>query len=117
MTMYIDFEVGQSRTTQSASDYLMFGCMPGGFLEAVLCNDLFRASNNADHQNREILANIAFSVFQNFPNGSFGNEQIMMDWVRDVDGRRAAWALAAEKAYTWRVLKGEEDENAPRPTF
>jgi hypothetical protein len=107
MTIYIDFSVGHEYTTESANNYLMYGYLPGGFLGAVLRNDLFKAASCADHQNRPVLSEIALAVYNNFPARSFGSEELIKAWVTDVDGRRTAWATAIEKAYTWRVLKGE----------
>ena len=115
--LHIDFSVGHEWTTQSANNFLMYGMMPGGFLEAVLRNDLYRAASCADHQNRNMLADVALSVYHNFPPGSFGNEENVKAWAADTSGQRTAWAERAEKAYTWRVLKGEEDENASRIPF
>jgi hypothetical protein len=114
--MYINFSTGNSLLDESIENYLMHGLDPGGFLTAVLCNDLFLASGRADYHNRERLAEIAQTVYLNMPGWSFGNQQLVKDWIKDKDGRRSAYSLQKEKEYTWRSLKGtvrEKDTFTP----
>ncbi len=54
---------------------------PGGFLTAVLCNNLIEAAFKADHINKQHLAEIATWVYHNAPRGSWGDEEIVRSWL------------------------------------
>lgn len=49
---------------------------------AVLCNDLQLAASRADHVNRPELANIALWILNEAPYGSFGNREVVDDWLK-----------------------------------
>ncbi len=106
MSKYLDFSTGNNYTDESIENYLMYGYEPGGFVYAVLTNNLFLAASRADHWNRERLADVAKTVFHNMPDGSFGSSQTIADWIKDKDNRRSDYAYRKEKEYTVKVLKG-----------
>ena len=85
--------------------YVLNGWQPGGFVTAVLLNDLFRASARADHENYGSLALITRWVFNNLPEECYGTEQNMEDWMKDKNGRRTKYTKQLEKELTWRILK------------
>lgn len=104
MVKYINFVVGHEWTTEAAENYLLYGLEPGGFLEAVIINDLYLAASRADHLNRPILSDIMKSVFHNFPVGSFGNRTSYRNWLNDKDGCRSAYRDRVEKDHTIEIM-------------
>ena len=62
-------------------DYFDHCWQPGGFLTAVLQNDLLTASFRADHNNRPHLAEIAAWVYHNAPIGSWGSCEAVNGWL------------------------------------
>lgn len=55
---------------------------PGGFLEAVLTNDLFGAFQRADTENRNALGAIVQHVYQNFPSSAYGDKERFWSWIQ-----------------------------------
>lgn len=110
MTRYLDFSTGNDLLDQSLENYLMHGIEPGGFLTAVLSNNLWLAASRADHWNQNRLASIVKTIFNNMPEGSLGNPDLVRDWIKDLNGRRSGYAYAKEREYTFKVLKGEVRE-------
>lgn len=114
---YHDFSTGNNYLDEAIENYLMYGFEPGGFLMAVLCNNLFLAAGRADHWNSQNLADIAKTLFHNMPAGSFGNNQAVTDWIKDKSNRRSDYAYRKEKEYTFRILKGQVYEKVTDPPF
>jgi hypothetical protein len=110
MTQYINFSTGNSYLDEALENYLMYGFEPGGFLTAVLSNNLYLAAGRADSHNRERLTEIALSVYHNMPGISFGSPEAVRNWLKDKDRRRSEYAYRKEKEYTFKVLKGEIGE-------
>lgn len=118
MIRYTDINTGNGLLDEGIENYLMRGYEPGGFLTAVLANDLRLAIGRADHWNRDSLPRITTEVFHKVPDNALYSYNAVRDWCRDVDGRRSAYAAQKEKEYTWRVLKGEvETEVLNDPPF
>lgn len=74
-------------TRQALNDWVCEGFWPGGFLTAVLCNDLQAAVARADSMNIQALKEICTFVYNRMPAKSWGNAEIMRQWANDV------WAL------------------------
>ena len=53
----------------------------GGFLKAVLSNDLFEAVGRADWDNRKSLHEICSHIYNNLPAGCWGSEAIVETWL------------------------------------
>jgi hypothetical protein len=117
MIRYTDINTGNELLDQSLENYLMHGFEPGGFLTAVLCNNLYLAVGRADHWNKQNLPRIVNEVFHKVPEIAVHSREAIRDWCMDVDGRRSEYVRAKEKEYNWRALKGEirekEYENPP----
>lgn len=107
MPRYTDIDTGNDLLDQSLENYLIHGYEPGGFLTAVLCNNLYLAVGRADHWNKQNLLRIVNEVIHKMPDISIHSRKAVRDWCMDVDGRRSAYARQKEKEYTWRALKGE----------
>lgn len=56
-----------AHTQEALKNYVERGYMPGGFLTAVLCNNLSEAAFRADSQNTPVLAEITKYVVWNVP--------------------------------------------------
>lgn len=93
-----------AHTRQTFEDYLLRGYPPGSFSNAVLTNNLYRATSCADHANRQVLQEICTWVLNVLPAGSFGNTMLVEAWLHDVDGRRSEFVEQVEKKIAWRKL-------------
>ena len=82
--------------------YFEHGYEPGSFSTAVLANDLHSAVARADTQNRHMLAEITAWVALNAPEGSWGNYDLVRDWVNQGPAFQAH-----QKALTYSILKEE----------
>ena len=60
--------------------YITQGVQPGGFLTAVLENDLFGAMTKADPLSDETLADICRLIYNEFPSSSWGNPDKIKLW-------------------------------------
>jgi hypothetical protein len=76
-------------TQDALRRFVEHGYMPGGFLTAVLCGDLFRAASSADSFNRAALFDIAAWVLNYLPMGIYGDEDTMMAHCKRVHTARA----------------------------
>ena len=102
------------------------GTTPGGFLTAVLRNDLAGAVDKADDRNVELIPNYVRLLYNFAPAGCWGSERQMSDWFEtlrlkdreprkwrveitkvvrehydatatiEADSEKEAWALASE---------------------
>ena len=53
----------------------------GGFLQAVLSNDLCTAATKADNLNKSALANYVTWLREYAPEGSFGSAEAYKEWI------------------------------------
>lgn len=61
--------------------YIEQGVPTGGFLRAVLSNDLFDAFARADLDNRNTLFDIVSWIYNNAPSNCHGSEKVYKDWL------------------------------------
>lgn len=114
---YHNFTTGNSLLDQSVEYYLMYGLEPGGFITAVLSNNLFLAASRGDYINSQNLATITKAIWFNCPADSFGSLELVREWMRDKDGIRSRYAAIKEKEYTFRALKGTLNEKVDPISF
>jgi hypothetical protein len=107
MVNYHNFNTGNNYVDESLENYLMHGLQPGGFLTAVLANNLRLATGRADHWNREILFKIVDEVTYKVPDLAWGNSIRVKEWLADKDGRRSEYARYMEKKTMIDILSGE----------
>ncbi len=107
MIRYTDINTGNQWLDESLENYLMHGFEPGGFLTAVLANDLRLAVGRADRWNQDNLPRIVYEVVHKMPSITWGSYAAVKEWCRDKEGRRSAYARHMEKQFTLRSLKGE----------
>jgi len=83
---YADFEFRgyllPAHIAKSLEDYFQRGTPVGGFLQAVITNDLFAAVGKADECNIRVLPAIAAYVHMNGPIRSTGSREAYDEWVR-----------------------------------
>lgn len=54
---------------------------PGGFLEAILCNDLVQACARADDFNKIFIHNIVSYCYTYLPSNAWGNKDRVNNWL------------------------------------
>ena len=69
-------------TIESLARYETQGIMPGGFLCAVLSNDLMAAVTSADAYNLKTLKDICQYIYNEMPEASHGSPAAVRDWVK-----------------------------------
>jgi len=73
-----------SQHTQAALDrYVQEKILPGGFLMAVLTNDLFGAVSRADSDNLAALPDICRYIYNELPSGCWGSRDIVYQYIED----------------------------------
>lgn len=71
-----------SESVKGALDrYIQYGIAPGGFLYAVLSNDLFAAVGRADRENIANLQKICGYVYNEIPSNAWGSEAAIEKWI------------------------------------
>jgi hypothetical protein len=60
--------------------WVCFGIQPGGFLTAVVTNDLFDAVTKGDDEAVEALPNTVRWLYWNTPNGCRGSDKVLDTW-------------------------------------
>lgn len=78
-----------SHTQGALMRYVNDGLHPGGFLTAVITNDLFGAVSRADEWNQQALPGIVMFMFNAMPAASIGSTENMEYWMRRVREERA----------------------------
>lgn len=71
------------RTKQTIDDYVERGYQPGGFVTAVLENNLVDAVSRADRENLEHLKEICQYVYWNIPADCWGSKAKVKDWLKN----------------------------------
>ncbi len=61
--------------------YVLERIRPGGFLYAVLCNNLLESVTRADAQNIGRLKDIVSFMYNVLPSGSFGSNEAVVQWL------------------------------------
>jgi len=56
------------------------GTSPGGFLTAVLCNDLAKAVSKADDRNVELIPNYVRLLYNHAPMDCWGDDETVDNW-------------------------------------
>lgn len=70
-------------TLDSLNRYVQHRIMPGGFLFAVLTNDLFSAVSRADSQNLEALPEIVQYIYNKIPSDAWGSRDIVWQYIKN----------------------------------
>ena len=92
-------------TQHALENYIIHGLQPGGFVTAVLCNNLIKAASSCDHLNQQYLSDIAKWVFHAAPIGCWGDERTIARWVADTDQIRTNFVVPLQKQKMWEMLQ------------
>jgi hypothetical protein len=104
---YHNFNTGNNWLDESLENYLIHGLEPGGFLTAVLANDLFRAVGRADHWNKTNIHHIVVEINRVMPAMSFGSYDHVKDWLTDKGSRRSHYVGHLKKQRMMDILSGD----------
>lgn len=77
-------------TKAALNRYIKHGIMPGGFLTAVLSNDLFGAVAHADSDNMLAIPDIVKFIYMECPSSCWGSRQAVLDYARQVSAQEMA---------------------------
>ena len=75
------------RILEALQRYIEYGCQPGGFVTAVLTNNLFDAAVRADDESLKALPEIARHIYNNFPAEAWGSEAIVKKWMNKTSNK------------------------------
>lgn len=82
----------EPRFRESIDAYVATGRPTGGFLAAVLSNDLMDAIGRADAHALDNLPHIVSYIYNAVPNGCWGSRERVREWVRA--HREGVWSEA-----------------------
>ncbi len=68
-------------TAAGLSNYIVDGVETGGFLQAVLSNDLFEAFGRADGSNFDSMKEIVVFLYNDAPMACYGSADKMQAWI------------------------------------
>lgn len=71
-------------TVEALRRWTADGVPPGGFLLAVLSNDLLGAMRRADFRNRASLFSIVYWLENFAPTGSYGDPSVIDEWPKSI---------------------------------
>ena len=83
----------------SLARWVFNGIAPGGFLTAVLQNDLYTAVSRADARNADSLKDISILLFNYCPTSCYGSKEKVTKWVEGRMWEQEPTAL--ELYYGW----------------
>ena len=80
----IDYDkVPVSRLADSVKMYIEEGISGGGFLTALLSNDLVATFSTADDENREVIGEWVSFLYNDMPYGCWGSKEKVQAWIQD----------------------------------
>ena len=77
----VQYEKAPENCRGSLMRYIEYRIPPGGFLTALLSNDLMDAIGRADHINKEQFHEIASWLYNYAPPDCFGSRRKVADWL------------------------------------
>jgi hypothetical protein len=92
----INYQSCPPSVREQLKNYIEHRIPTGGFLTAVLGNDLKQACGRADHVNRECLFEVVEWLYNEPPAECWGTPGAVSKWLRDKAEEKAA--VAANKA-------------------
>ena len=76
----INYDLLPQHIRESTKLYLEHGVIPGGFLQAVICNKLKEAYMKADDINIARMFDIVKFFYNEAPSPAWGSEENMKQW-------------------------------------
>lgn len=80
----------QTRFKESIDSFVLHGYQPGGFLTAVLSNDLKEAVARGDEGAIENLPHIVAYLYNDVPSGAWGSPENVRTWAGRIRERQAS---------------------------
>jgi hypothetical protein len=80
--MRVDYATIPEITMHSLEAYIQYGQPAGGFLEAVLSNDLKNAVGNGDDENKEALVTLVYYLYNKVRSDCWGSKEKYENWLR-----------------------------------
>lgn len=81
--MTVDFSVIPERIMNNLLAYVKGEEAPGGFLFAVLSNDLFQAIGRADNEMKPLIPLLVHYIHWNVPGGCHGSPEHVKRWLEE----------------------------------
>lgn len=79
----IDYSILPSSLRDGTRLWIENGIPPGGFLQAVIANNLVEAVGRADHKNIDLLREIVLFFYSQAPSDCWGSVQNLHDWSKN----------------------------------
>jgi hypothetical protein len=77
-------------TIETIDNYVKYGYEPGGFIMAVLTNDLIGAVTKADTFNLAVLKDICLHIYWEIPSNAWGSIEKVENYMKQVRERNNA---------------------------
>lgn len=84
------FSFVPEHTRDTLVNYIEMGLPPGGFVQAVITNNLTEAFGRADHINSRHLATIVAWMYSFAPSGCWGSVDRVNTWLEQFRNTEAA---------------------------
>jgi len=78
--MSADYDI-TIESKEALKRYVKMGIKPGGFLTAVICNDLLGAVGSADSFNKSHIPEYVEYLFNEVPGSCWGSPEAMQSWM------------------------------------
>lgn len=75
------FDIIPSHMIEGLYNFVELGLEPGGFLTAILCNNLSEAFNRADEKNRDCMENWVQVMTWSIPGCCHGSVEAVKEWM------------------------------------
>lgn len=82
------FEIPE-RMMNGIKNYVNNGVEPGGFLKAVISNNLFEAVGKADDENIQNLPAFTAYFYNETPSECYGSKEKMNNWIQKQQKRKS----------------------------
>ena len=73
-------------TIEQIDNYVKEGIPPGGFVRAVLENDLMGSCSRADEENAAALHDICSCIYNKVPTACYGSPEKVREWLNSKGG-------------------------------
>ena len=87
MLDYFDYSVIPQNAIESLNLYVDKHIQPGGFLTAVLENDLTAAVATADLHNIAIIPTYVSYIYNNLPKNCWGSKEKVKEWLNNKEAK------------------------------
>jgi hypothetical protein len=81
MIAEVDYSLIPERVMQNLLAYVKHEEAPGGFLYAVLSNDLFRAVGRADNEMKPLIPLLVHYIHWQVPGNCHGSPEMVKAWM------------------------------------